>query len=369
MRSKNIMALVFANTGDESLTELTSFRTMGSVPFGCRYRLIDFMLSSIVNAGIYKVGVVTKRNFQSLADHVGNGWPWDLARKKGGLCILSPYSYAEKGGVYKGKIDAIYGNLLYLENSTEEYVLITDSDFVVNADIDKMIERHAQTNADITVAYKSGIEGKTFIELDGDKRISAITVESEQPEMGRNVIVPMFLMRRDLLITLVKNAYRHNYIDFELDILQREINNYKIYGFEIKGDAMLINSIQSYFDANMMLLNKDFRDKLFEPTRPVFTKLRDDMPTRYGYDAKIKDSLIADGCVIEGEVSNSIIFRGVHIEKGCKVENCILMQSAHVGKNSTLAYVVSDKNVSIKEGRTLIGFKTFPLVIGKGLSV
>lgn len=368
MRSKNIMALVFANTGDDKLTELTSFRTMGSVPFGCRYRLIDFTLSSIVNAGIFKVGVVTKRNYQSLVDHVGNGKAWDLARKRGGLCILSPYGYSGNG-VYKGKIDAMYGNLSYLENATEEYVLISDSNFVANIDIDKMIEQHAKTNADITIAYHKNMVGTTFCELDDEGRITEVTVEADQPQAGRNVIINTMLMRRDLLILLVKNAYRHNYTNFDVDILQREVTAYRMCGFEVQEYAVIIDSMQSYFDANMMLLDKSVRDGLFKLDRPIFTKLRDDMPTRYGYEAKISDSLIADGCVIEGEVKNSIIFRGVHIEKGCKVENCILMQSAHVGKNSTLAYVVSDKNVQIKEGRTLVGYKTFPLVIGKGLSV
>ena len=368
MRSKNIMALVFANSGDEKLTELTSFRTMGSVPFGCRYRLIDFTLSSIVNAGIFKVGVVTKRNYQSLVDHVGNGKAWDLARKRGGLHILSPYGYAGNG-VYKGKIDAVYSNISYLENATEEYVLVSDSNFVANIDIDKMIEQHAKTSADITIAYTKGIQGTTFCELDEDGRITDITVGSEQAQSGRNVIITTMLMRRDLLISLVKNAYSHNYTDFDIDILQREVGNYRMCGFEVKGHAFIVDSMQSYFEANMMLLDKNNRDELFNLDRPIYTKLRDDMPTRYGYDAKISDSLIADGCVIEGEVKNSIIFRGVHIEKGCKIENCIIMQSTHINKNCSLAYVVSDKNVKIKEGRTLIGYKTFPLVIGKGLSV
>jgi glucose-1-phosphate adenylyltransferase len=368
MRSKNIMGLIFANTNDEKLTELTSFRTMGSVPFGCRYRMIDFALSSMVNAGIFTVGVVTKKNYQSLMDHLENGKSWDLARKRGGLRILPPYSYSSNG-IYKDKIDAMYGNISYLEHSTKDYVLIADSDVVANINVDKMIEKHVKTNADITVAYKSGIAGSTFCDIDEDDRITRFTFETDQPQTSRNVYVHMMLMRRDLLISLIKNAYRHNYTNFELDVLQREVSNYKMCGFDIGGHATIVDSIQSYFNSNMMLLDSQIRNELFEPDRPIFTKLRDDMPTRYGYNAKITDSLIADGCVIDGEVKNSIIFRGVHIEKGCKIENCILMQSAHIGKNCTLSYVVTDKNVSVKEGRTLMGYKTFPLVVGKGLSV
>ena len=368
MRSKNIMGIVFSNTNDEKLSELTAARTIGSVPFGCRYRLIDFALSAIVNAGIYKVGVVTKRNYQSLMDHIGNGRPWDLARKNGGLSMLSPYGYAENG-VYKGKIDALYGNLSYLECATEEYILMTDANVVANIDIEKMIDRHVKMQADITLAYKKGISGSIYLDLDEDGIITGVNTDSDATLLGRNVSLNILLLRRDLLIGLIKNAYRHNFTDFGVDVLQREVGNYKMYGYEITRHALVIDSIQSYFEANMRLLDKHVRDEVFDPQRPVYTKLRDDMPARYGFDAKICDSLIADGCMIEGEVKNSIIFRGVRIGKGAKVENCILMQSCQVDKNCSLGYIVADKNVHIKEGRTLMGYKSFPLVIGKGLTV
>lgn len=366
MRNNNCMGIVFCNFGDESLTELTTLRTIGSVPFGCRYRLIDFTLSSLVNAGISKVGLVTRRNFQSLSDHVGNGRPWDLARKKGGLCILSPYLIGSTG-IYKGKIDALYGCMNYLEKSSEEYVIISDSNVVANINLEKMIDEHNDTGADITIAYKKNLSSDTYITLNG-KRAIAFTA-ADDADVKENCSLNIMLMKKDLLVRLVNEANRHNYTDFNSDILQRCVDDLVINGYEITEYASVINSMQSYFNTNMELLKREVRDDLFNMNNPVFTKLRDDMPSRYGFDSSVSDSLIADGCLIEGEVKNSIIFRGVHVGKNATVENCILMQSADVGDNTKLSYVIADKNVTFKNDRTLVGCLSFPLVIGKGLIV
>ncbi|MBQ2676371.1 MAG: glucose-1-phosphate adenylyltransferase subunit GlgD [Clostridia bacterium] len=368
MRSNDVMGMIFANTGDQKLAELTAHRTIGSVPLGCRYRIIDFALSSMVNAGIFKVAVVTKRNFQSLVDHLGNGKSWDLARKHGGLYILSPYANSEYG-VYKGKIDALHGNLMFLERSKEEYVLLTDANTVTNVDLEKMFDQHKETGADVTIAYKKGVNSEIVLTTDEDGRITEITTDAQIGGAESKGSLGMVLIKRQLLIEMVKNAYIHNYTDFGIDVLQREVNNYKMCGFEVTQFAAVVDSMQTYFDVNMSLLNKEVRDDLFNPLYPVFTKLRDDMPSRYGFGSKAVNSLIADGCVIEGEVKNSIIFRGVKVEKGAKVENCILMQGCTVGENTQLSYVVADKNVNIQQGRTLMGFKSFPMVIGKGLIV
>lgn len=364
MRSNNVMGIIFCNTNDDRLPELTPLRTMGSVPFGCRYRLVDFSLSNMVNAGISKVGLVTKRNYQSLADHVGNGRPWDLARKKGGLSILSPFMYAHTG-VYKGKIDALYNARDYIAHSREQYVVIANSNVVANIDLEEMIERHIDSEADITVAYKENITTETYLNFNNG-RVSGIT---DAPGLGENcAYLDMMLLKRELLLSLIDEATTHNYTNLNTDILGRKAKSLGIYGYEVTGTAFVINSMISYFDASMKLLDKETRDEIFDG-RPVYTKLRDDMPTRYGMNAKVGHSLIADGCVIEGEVKNSIIFRGVNIGKGAKLENCIIMQSCEIGENTHLTYVVADKNVSFKDGRTLMGCHSFPMVIGKGLIV
>ena len=367
MRNINCLGIIFSNTGDDTIPELTALRTMGSVPFGCRYRVIDFALSSFVNADITKVGLITKRNFRSLSDHVGSGRSWDLARKKGGLFMLSPYASASITGIYKGKIDALVGCLDFIENSTEEYIVLSDANVIANVDIGKMMDQHLETGADITVAYKKDIVGAVGVEFASNKIanfIDDVTITSK-----RDCSLGYYLLKKDLLISLIKEANLHNYTDFTVDVLQRNAKDFNILGFEVTSYASVINSMQQYFDSNMDLLNKDTRDAVFNMELPVFTKLRDDMPSRYGFDSKVSDSLIADGCLIEGTVKNSIIFRGVHIAKGAVVENCILMQSAKVGEGTNLSYVISDKNVTFKDGRTLVGCHSFPLVIGKGLTV
>lgn len=367
MRNNKCLGLVFCNIDDNDLPELTTQRTMASVPFGCRYRLVDFTLSSLVNAGISKVGLLTRRNFQSLSDHVGNGRPWDLARKNGGLYILSPYLHGSSG-VYKGKIDALFGCMNYLENSTEEYVILADANLVANIDLEKMIDEHIDSEADITVAYKKGIEGKEYLYLT-DKTVTKIVGADDAGDSVENCSLNIMIMKKDLLISLINEANLHNYTDFSADILQRNVTKLNIKGYEITEFASVINNMQSFFDTNMKLLDKEVRDELFNMENPVFTKLRDDMPTRYGFDSNVQDSLVADGCTIDGEVKNSIIFRGVHVGKGAKVENCILMQSAQVGDKTNLSYVIADKNVTFKDERTLVGCRSFPLLIGKGLTV
>lgn len=365
MLNNNCLAIVFSNTGDDNLSELTSLRTMGSVPFGSRYRLVDFMLSNLVNAGISQVGLVTKRNYRSLQDHVGNGRSWDLARKKGGLCILSPYSLATSG-VYKGKIDALHGCIDYLNHSPQDYVFICDSNVVSNFDLEPMVTNHIESGADISMAYKKGINGDIYLTVEND-RIKKLSVG--EGNVTDNCSLGIILMKKELLISLIEEAMLHNFTDFSVDVLQRKADSCSIIGYEVKEYVSVINSMQKYFDTNMELLKGDIRKEVFNMEHPVFTKLRDDMPTRYGLESTVSDSLIADGCLIEGNVKNSIIFRGVHVAKGANVENCILMQSAKVGEDTSLSYVVSDKSVYFKPERTLVGCHSFPLVIGKGLTV
>lgn len=364
MRNNNVLGIIFCNTNDDRLVELTPRRTMGSVPFGCRYRLVDFSLSNMVNAGISKVGLITKRNYQSLADHVRNGRPWDLARKNGGLFILSPFMYAQSG-MYKGKIDALFDARNFFYHSNEEYVLITNSNIVTSFDHEKMIDNHIYSGADITVAYKENINGDYLITTKENRVISFVETQKTQ---GGKTYLEILILKKELLMSLLEEASKHNYTNLIEDILNANTKTLNINAFEVQENVFIINSMKSYFDTNMALLDKSVRHDLFG-IRSVYTKLRDNMPTRYGLHSKVSDSLIADGCVIEGEVKNSIISRGVVIGKGAKVENCIIMQSCIISENTNLKYVVADKNVNFKEGRTLMGASTFPMVIGKDLTV
>ena len=365
MITSSALGIIFANVHDNLISELTEKRSMASIPFGGRYRLVDFSLSNLVNAGISKVGLVTKQNYKSLADHIGSGHAYDLARKTGGVYMLTPFSSTDTK-VYKGKIDAIGGAMSYLEHAKEEYVVLSNANLVTNFPLDEMIASHIGSGADITVAYKKGETSETYFEIADGKVVS---VKSGEP-LYENAYLETFVIKKDLLISLIKEALVHNYTDFMEDVFARNIDKIDVNAFEVTGYAKLITNIQEFFKTNQALLSKELREELFKnKDYPIYTKTKDNMPAKYGFNSSAKNSLIADGCVIEGEVENCILFRDVKVGKGAVLKNCIVMQGACIGDNVKLEYVIADNNVNFSEGRTLMGCETFPMVIGKGLTV
>ncbi|MBQ7541279.1 MAG: glucose-1-phosphate adenylyltransferase subunit GlgD [Clostridia bacterium] len=370
MRMNNVLGLIFSNAYDSAVPELTALRTMGSVPFGGRYRLIDFVLSNMVNCGITKVGVATKSNYQSLMDHLGSGKPWDLSRKTGGIFILPPFSSKDAGGV-RNRIEMLHGCMNFLSHSKEEYVILTDCNVVCNTDLGALFDAHTASGADITVAYKRGVKPALTdlmsFAFDGS-RITEISVG--EPTGGEEAYsLNLFFMRKALLERLIQEAVSLHFDDFERDIIHRNLRTLKICGFEETGFVRTISGLQSFYDANMELLHRENRRQLFTPERPIYTKVRDDMPTIYGLGSEVTNSLIADGCTIEGTVENSILFRGVRVGRGAVVRDCILMQGSMIGENARMGCIVMDKNGVLKPGKTLCGDKTFPIYIGKGIMI
>ncbi len=368
MKSKKLMGVVFGNTHDRLLGEMTEKRAISSLPFGGRYRLIDFSLSNLVNADISRVAVVTKTNYKSLMDHVESGKSWDLARKHGGLVIIPPNSLA-LAGLNETKVRSLSAILDFIDHSPEEYILLCDGDVVSNIDIKAMFKKHTENNADITIAYKHGAapngEGDVMnfcVEPDG--KITEITLASKHTECDFSLDI--IIMSKKLLRSLVENAVSHNYSSFTADVLQPCVNTLNMYGYKVESSAFVIDSIRSYIDANMELLKPEVRKELFNKERQVYTKVRSEMPAKYGLDSYVENSLISDGCIIEGRVENSILFRGVKVGKGSVVRNCILMQSTEVGENSTLDNVCTDKSVKIGNGRTLSGSEIYTVYIRKG---
>lgn len=369
MRANNVLGLVFSNNFDNYLNELTSMRSMGSVPYGGRYRLIDFNLSAMVNSGMGKVGIITKSNYQSLMDHVGNGRAWDLSRKNGGLYILPPFNSANTG-LYKGRIEAIAGVMNFLQYSDEEYVLMCDCNAIYNFNLKKLFAFHEEKGADITIAYVNGetpdIAELAVLDVEEDGKITSVSRRLK--DGTANYSINIVLMRKSLLERLVNEAISLGYHSFTDDILKRNIKKLKIYGYEATGFVKMLDSMQSYFEANMALLDKDNRNALCR-TQSVYTKVKDDVPAIYGLGADVKNSLVADGCVIEGKVENCVLFRGVHIGKDAVVKNCVLMQNSYIGDNVNLNCVVADKNVVIKPNKVLSGDEKFPVYIGKGIVI
>ena len=369
--TNNVLGLIYSNAYDSAIPELTTLRTMGSVPFGGRYRMIDFALSNMVNCGITKVGVATKSNYQSLMDHLGSGKPWDLSRKNDGMFILPPFS-SSGTSAYTNRVEALKGSMRFIERSNEEYVILCDCNVVGNIDYEKIYDAHIEKNADITIAYMKGIKpslkGLMSFALNEDGRIENIAVNSVTNE-EENYSLNIFVLRKALLERLVNEAQSLHLNDFERDFFQRNVETLKIYGFEEKGFVRVLSSLQSFYDVNMELLDTEKRRSLFPSDRPVFTIVRDEMPTVYGLGSDVKNSLIADGCSIEGTVENCVLFRGVHIGKGAVVKNSIIMQGSYIGENSNLNCIVMDKSAVVKPNKTLSGDKSFPIYIGKEIII
>lgn len=367
MRGNNVMGVIFSNLHEELIREITDKRTMGSVPFGGRYRLIDFVLSNMVNSGINKVGVVTKRNYQSLMDHLGSGKAWDLSRRRDGLFILPPFGNSEHE--FTNRLETLRAIRGFLENSKEEYILLSDCDVVCNIDYQKAVDYHVQKQADVTIIYTQGAVPKKFhnplvLNLDENNRVKELTV-NPQVENICNYAMNMFILKRELLLQLLAECASHNLSNFKRDMLQANVLKLQMYGYRFSGFTQIISSMNSYFEANMELMSPKARAELFHPKRPIYTKVRDDMPAKYGLGASVKNSLIANGCVIEGEVENCILFRGVRIAKGAKVSNSIIMQDTSIGGNCNINYVIADKDILIKDERTLMGFRSYPVYISK----
>lgn len=370
MASNNVLGIIFSNAYDELLPEMTSFRTMGSVPFAGRYRLIDLPLSKMVNAGITQVGIITKANYRSLMDHVGNGKAWDLSRKREGMTILPPFNTNETG-MSVGKVDALYGSIDYISSSDKEYVLLTDCNIIGNFDFEDMINAHIERNADITLAYAHGcpkqVNYATEYEFGADGRITAsrfisnFTVETTYS-------IKVMVIRRSLLQRLLQEAQATSVENLE-SVIASHLIHLQVYGYEQSGYVRVLSSLQDYYDVSLELLNRDNMKQIFAQDKPVYTKTRDEVPAFYGISSHVKNSLVADGCRIEGEVENCILFRGVTVSKGAKIKNSIIMQGSYIGENASLECVILDKSVAIKPNKALCGAANFPVYVGKEIVI
>ncbi len=361
----NLAGLIFANVGEINLPELTSKRTMASVPFGGKYRLIDFPLSNMSNSGINNVAVIVKNHFHSLTDHVGSGIAWDLSKRRSGLTILAPY----KGHSFNHRLEAIYHLKGYFEDLKEDYILLTNSNCVANIDYQKMFEQHLITGADMTLMYKEmEIPKKSHnplvLNTDDEGRITKLLV-GPTTEGKVKLSTSSMIIKKDLLLKLAHECVSTNSIDFRRNLLQDNLGKYKMQGYRYGGHVSLIHSIEDYYTENMKFMDKEIRDEVFNMDRPIYTKVRDDAPSRYGLTSEVKNSLVAQGCVIDGEVENCILSKGVHIAKGAKVKDCIIMQDTKIGKNATLQNVIVDKDVVVAEGHTMCASSTYPIYIAK----
>lgn len=372
------LGIIFPNSYDSLVPELVTERLMASIPFASRYRMCDFMISSMVHCGIDNISILVRKNYHSLMDHLGSGREWDLTRKNGGLNIVPPYAQKQVK-MYEGPIEALESIRGYLKKQNEKYVIMTDSNVAVNFDFNDLLHAHMASGADATVVYRKQEIPDSLIRqstetvdmyyalgINGD-HVSKIYVNpTEKGKM--NFCLNIYVMERERLIRMIDDAYVHGYTNFVRDILERQIEHLDVRGYCYDGYVAQIHDMKSYFEENMKLLQEENLNALFSGNQ-IYTKIRDDNPTRYINGSKAKNIMVADGCVIEGEVENCVLFRGVRIGKGAKVKNCVLMQDTVVEDNASVEYVITDKDVTITEGKSLTGNDSFQVFVAKGQTV
>ena len=372
--NNDAMAIIFPNIYDDLVPELVKDRLAASIPFASRYRLIDFTLSSLVNSGIDDVSILPRENYHSLQDHLGTGREWDLARKNGGVTIFPPF--AQKTiGMFTGRVDALHGFLNVIKSHKEKYVIMTDCFSASNFDFKAFLSAHIASGADVTAAYTKQELPESVKACDNYSRcfyytfdvfgnkISAVNINSKESGI-QNFDMNIYAMDREWLIDAVEQAYIDGGTIFERDILRKRQNEINILGYEYKGYVARIYSLKDYFDESMKLLNEDNLDELFDGGQ-IYTKVRDDNPTRYIGAAKVGNVMLADGSIIEGEVENCVFFKGVKVGKGAVVKNCILMQDTVVEPGAKLEYVISDKDVTFTANKELKGNEDYPVYVAK----
>ena len=372
------LGIIFPNSYDSLVPELVSERLMASIPFASRYRMVDFVLSSMVNCGIDNVSLIVRKNYHSLMDHLGSGREWDLARKNGGLNIVPPF--AKKAvKVYNGRVEALASIIEFLKSQKEKYVIMSDANIVMNFDFSALIEAHIDRGADVTIAYtEEEIPEGLLVERELNNRFyytlkvedGRVTQISTNPTVSgvQNHSMNICIMEREALIKMIGDAYAQGYVYFERDILAPHLDTLNVQGYKYEGYAARITDIKSYFNENTKMLDEENLDAIFSGN-PIYTKIRDDNPTRYINGAKANNVMVADGCVIEGEVENCVLFRGVKIAKGAKVKNCVLMQDTVVETGAKIEYLIADKNVTISADKQICGTDTFPVYVAKGQQV
>ena len=374
----NVAGLIFTNIHDEFLPELTRQRAIASVPYGGRYRLIDFALSNMVNANITDIGVVTHNNYRSLLDHIGTGKDWDLARRSGGITMLPPFvSSADSTSantLYTTRLEALMGVLSFIVHCKQDYIVLSDCDIVWNLHLSEVIDAHIASGADITVVSRH-LEDRSRADLTRDtyqvivrhnNLISDFLEVVDDTEREIDICTNLFVLKRQTLLNIIRGAMAHHNSNF-YTYLARNAYSMRIQAFPYTGYYARIDSLPAYFRCSMEMLDPAVRRELLRTEgQPIFTKVRNSAPSLYRTGANVSNSVIADGCIIEGTVENCIVFRGVKVGRGSVIRNSVLLQNTTIADGVSLNCVITDKNVVIRDGRTLSGDASLPFFIGKG---
>lgn len=374
--NQEAFGLIFTGESNPLMRDLVLSRAVAAVPFGGRYRCIDFVLSNLVNTGIRNVGLIVQKNYHSLMDHLGTGKEWDLNRKRDGLFLLPPFSTKDNTGVYRGDIDAFHSIMQYVRRSSQKTLIICGSHTVFNTTFDAILKQHKETGADITIMYN---EDPRFFPEEQNRDLRLLLDEDGMTVNGLewNPRTPgsnyrsceINVIDKDLFEDLVEEAYSRGMVDFVREVMLPRAKDLKVMGWRYDGYVARIDSINTYFMHNMELLNATAAKDLYNMRHPIYTKVKDEIASQYGEHANVKNVLMADGCLIDGAVENSIVFRGVTVERGAVVKDSILMQGVAVRSGAVLDHVILDKNVTVNAGRQLTGYEGIPLVFRKNLTI
>lgn len=366
--SSEMIALINLRN-DMPLREINEKRPLATIPIGGKFRLIDFTLSNIVNAGVANVGLLLSGESRSVLDHIRSGKEWGLARKGDGLFYL-PEDTEDVLNPVEGDINAYYKNLIFVRRGNKPYILLTACDTVQNIDYDDVLHFHRRHNADVTIIYQ---KQKTDFNRSGyaikvNERDRVLDIESREAiKAGENLYQRGILIDCNIFQDAIRKAYTKGYQYLITDVLKRNVNRLRIFGYNYQGYAKRIDSVESYFQVNMDLLNADTWRKLFltDKQHHIYTKIKDEAPAKYLEESHVSNSLVANGCVIEGRVENSILFRKVKVGRNAVIRNSIIMQHSVIGEDVQLDYVACDKNTVIQPEAVLQGTKEKPLCIGK----
>lgn len=369
---QDVMGVINLSEEEDCLEELTNFRNHSSVPFGGRYRLIDFALSNMVNSGIRDIAVIPSRKYRSLMDHLGTGRDWDLDRRRGGLFIFPPtYNLSLKK---IGDINSYFQHIDFFIRGNQNYVIISNGNIVSNIDYRPAFHFHLQHDADITLFYTFQREGRVTTSSlrklsigDGDRVIAIM--EKSSFYNSNKLYIETLIINKSILQRLIENGIINNESSLIEDSIINNLSKLNIYGFPYHGYLANIDSVQSYYLHSMELLDRDIWNELFYKSRLIYSKVKNEPPIKYSETAKVKNSLLANGCIIEGSVENSILFRGVRVNKGATIRNSIVMQKSIIGENAIIENSILDKRVNISKGATVRGAKNKPFVVAKRCSI
>lgn len=375
MKKNKICGILNLTEAVQTTYPLTLYRPVAGLPFGCRYRLIDFPLTHLTAAGVETIGVFMNDNHRSVSNHVGSGREWDLDSLRGGLFFFSSRTAEGGYGQFRMLEDDIYNyfkNIEFIEKSGAEYAMVMGTRTLCNIDVQAILRSHIEQDAEITAVYKKverlssedlQLNCMTIGENGRVTSLKTCALQEKTDEFALNMEI--YLMKSALLMKLIRHVVAENEWYSLSDVLHQAIVNLPTNGFEYTGYLKSIHSIRSYYDANIDMLEESNRAALLKGSHRIHTKIKNEVPTYYGITSKVSDALVANGCMIKGKVSHSLIFRNVTVEKSAVVRDSIVMQGSSVGEGSVLQYVILDKEVRIAPNTKLVGTKEKPLVIEK----